>query len=123
MKNLAGYKEADAVISEELRRCMIDQRRLTDDEKRGEVPATIGGTLGRFTFRRAWYYWTVRGDVPIAIAERLYADPIGATDIRVAGHCGCPPPSKWATGGVVTSYHIDSEAGLRIFADAVRGLP
>lgn len=120
MRNLAGCKDADTVIAEELRRCRIEPRPLDDDERHGEVPATIGGRLGALTFRRAWYYWMVHGDVPLAIAERLYADPIGRADIRVAGHCGCPPPSEWAVAGYVSTYHIDSEAGLRIFADAVR---
>lgn len=91
---------------------------------------------------------------------------VGVTDIRVAGHCGCPPPKDWITfladdgrevldreqeaswqelidrghtkmqtykdeyvfaddpakvgKPYVTSYHIDSELGLRIFADTLK---
>lgn len=50
------------------------------------------------------------------------------SDIRVAGHCGCPAPeAPWTTriehAEFVTSYHIDTEVGLRVFADAIRALP
>lgn len=38
------------------------------------------------------YYWVVQGDVPLDIALKLYAEPIGKTDVRINGHCGCPPP-------------------------------
>jgi hypothetical protein len=32
------------------------------------------------------------------MAKQLYADPVGRTDIRVDGHCGCPPPEPpWLT--------------------------
>ncbi len=111
------------------------------------------------TLRRAWYYWVVECRMPLEIAKALYADPVGKTDIRVAGHCGCPSPeegAEWfASDGVqllkrsedstpgfietieragyrvvddpcsegkpfVTSYHIDSEVGLRFFADMMR---
>ena len=30
--------------------------------------------------------------MPLDIARKLYADPIGVTDIRVGGDCGCPAP-------------------------------
>jgi hypothetical protein len=129
------------------------------------------GLLGELTVRKAglrWYY-IIEGRVPLALAEKMYEDPVGRHDIRVAGHCGCPPPAEWATWyapsgrkivgldqqdecrrflasssqymkelaqrllndldfaedpsavpgaeGFVESYHIDSEVGLRVFAD------
>jgi len=157
MKNLAGVAECDTDIRRELARSYID---AVDIEKGNtEVPYSVIGKLGDMTLRRAWYYWVVECRVPLAIARALYADPVGKTDIRVAGHCGCPPPeegAEWfASDGVqllkrnedctpdlvevlerngyrlvddpasegepfVTSYHIDSEVGLRVFADTVR---
>ena len=127
MKNLAGDKTPNLDIARELRRCRISERWLNADEQGGEVRATIGGIiagpLGPIEMRRAWYYWVASGPVPMAIADRLYADPVGRDDIRVAGHCGCPPPMEWASGKggdlYVDTYHTDSEVGLRIFADAL----
>lgn len=125
MRNLAGNKECDAVIAEELRRSMIPS--VPYDGRLEEVPSRLRGELGDITFARAWYYWTAHGTVPIEVARKLYDDPIGRTDIRVAGHCGCPPPEPpWTEVidgvEVVTTYHIDSEVGLRLFADAIRGI-
>lgn len=50
---------------------------------------------GLFTFDFYNYYYRVKGIVPKAVAEELYAHPLGKLDIRVAGHCGCPPPFEW----------------------------
>lgn len=126
MPNLARRDpdpRVDERIKIELTRARIDLRELDHDErKRSEVPATIGGRIGAFTLQRAWMYWVVKGPMPLDAARALYADPIGADDVRVAGHCGCPPPDEWARDGFVDSYHIDSVAGLRLFADAVRNL-
>lgn len=90
MKNLAGVAECDRNIRQELTRSMIQ---IVDIEPtRSEVPSRLNGRLGPFRFSRAWYYWCVYGPMPLTIAKELYADPVGAIDIRVAGHCGCPPP-------------------------------
>lgn len=61
-----------------------------------EVGAEVAGRLGAFTFERAWYYWIVRGPMPLEVARRLYAEPVGREAVRVAGHCACPPPDEWA---------------------------
>jgi hypothetical protein len=170
MKNLAGNKDCDREIRRELERARIDI--VEGQVTRGEVPFTVTGSLAGWTFQRAWYYWVAKGQLPLEIAKQLYADPIGKTDVRVAGHCGCPPPeAPWigyfdadgwrlcndpmgketetwaglesrghlpsieskrqrfvpdaaavAARIVVESYHIDSEAGLRLFADALRAM-
>lgn len=158
MKNLAGNTECDQYIKDELRRCGI--KAVASPLTQSEVPYTITGKLGDFTFVRAWYYWCVQGNMPLDKARELYATEVGKTDIRVAGHCGCPPPDEWVTrfhGGkvvidqeewdkfpdsimdlreekycthpnpetlpaFVTSYHIDSELGLYLFAQAVKSL-
>ena len=163
MQNLAGKADADKVIEHELTRSRIEIVR--GERGTGEVPYTITGKLGPITFKRAWYYWMTSGQIPLTIALQLYADPVGKTDIRVDGHCGCPPPeAPWVkyysasgkklishaeygkfqeymkegildadallkyeaaddptTGtGYVENYHIDSEIGLRLFADSIR---
>lgn len=170
MINLAGRKDCDDIINNELHRCRIDA--VHGEKSSGEVPHTITGKLGAFTFRRAWYYWVVEGPMPVAKARELYADPCGREDIRVAGHAGCPEPEDpWleyfapdgkrviptkerteferfansptdtlravAERGIaefhfeddrtkypafVMQYHVDSELGLRLLADAIRSL-
>jgi len=167
MKNLAGNKDCDVNIERELTRCGIEIVR--DQPREGEVPSSLRGKLGSFTFFRAWYYWVVSGSVPLAVAKELYADPVGREDVRVNGHCGCPAPGvegggyavwrdpvtkkrlvtqeAWSelqqqveehptlgeyadefqpsddptTGeGFIEGYHIDSEVGLRLFADTLK---
>lgn len=127
MRNLAGNQECDAFIKHELQRARIPIECVEQDH-RGEVPYRLIGRLGPIEFRRFWTYWVANGPVPIEVARRLYIDPVGRDEIRVAGHCGCPDPAPpWTTvidgAEYVTTYHIDSEVGLRIFADAVRGKP
>lgn len=167
MKNLAGNKDCDVEVELELTRCGIEI--IWNQPRNGEVPSSLRGALGKFTFKRAWYYWMVDGLVPLAVANELYKDPVGSTDIRVNGHCGCPAPGEpggqisWRhheTGkilmtraswddvqiliranpeiamstdkylpcddptaegeGFIEFYHIDTEVGLRIFADTLK---
>ncbi|MGK3981201.1 hypothetical protein WMF38_56920 [Sorangium sp. So ce118] len=108
MRNLAGVAEADTWIRGELDEAGV-QRVTAEKPLGGEVPATVYGKLGPFTFRRAWYYWVVDGNVPLSVAEEMYAHPVGRRDVRVAGHCGCPPPAEWA-------HHIDA-AGVVVIED------
>ena len=164
MKNLAGVPECDEYIREELRKARIIA--VPCELTRSEVPYTITGQLGPFKFRRAWYYWVAEGLMPLKLAQELYADPIGKTDVRVDGHCGCPAPEEpWihyfdSDGkrlvceserldferffkeelpeimkkqnyrfsddrqrdgeAYVECYHIDTQEGLRLFADVIR---
>ena len=161
MRNLAGNSEADILIRSEFERSRIPI--IEVGKTNSEVPYTIEGKLGDFALKRAWYYYIAQGLMPIEVAEELYDDPVGKTDIRVAGHAGAPPPREWATWITpdrkevapadqeaefrtimerhgweddgkyvfsddpeslgaklyVESYHIDSEVGLRIFADTL----
>jgi hypothetical protein len=170
LKNLAGDQHCDREIRRELERARIE---IVEGERtRSEVPYTVTGYLNGWTFRRAWYYWVAEGQLPLEAAQKLYADPVGKSDVRVDGHCGCPPPEdpwvayfdadgwrlcsdpdgkhaeQWASmqskgfipsleekrqrfvpdaaavaaRTVVEAYHIDSEVGLRLFADTLRAL-
>ena len=95
MKNLAGVEACDQTIREELRLAGITAVEVS--KSKGEVEASVVGKMAPFVFHRAWYYWIVTGPVPLQIAKELYAG-IGKTDVRVAGHCGCPPPeTPWIT--------------------------
>lgn len=95
MENLAGNTDCDEQIRRELTRCGID---IVEQKfpVRGEVPARLSGRMGDFTFTRAWCYWVVEGFMPLDRAWQLYETVVGRQDIRVAGHCMCPPPDKWA---------------------------
>ncbi len=108
MRNLAGIKEADEYIREEL---FLAGIMFTQGERsEGEVPYSIIGKIEDWTFSRAWYYWVASAPegkgLPLDTATKLHekAYPkIGKNQpetygqvIRVAGHCGCPPPKEWA---------------------------
>ncbi len=93
MQNLAGKVDCDKTIRLELERCGIPV--IVGERSTGEVPATLTGKLGPFTFRRAWYYWVVDGPVPIHVAEELYSS-LFKGDVRSGGDCGCRHPSTWA---------------------------
>jgi len=92
--NMAGRKYCDQYIEKELTEAGIP---IVYERGSGEVPYNTKGCLGKMNFERAWYYWMVDCRIPLAIAKELYADPIGQCDVRVVGHCGCPPPEEWAT--------------------------
>jgi len=93
--NLAGVATCDKTIVEELEEAGISIV-SHPDPYHTEVPASIAGKLGKFSFVRAWSYYIVTGDVPLAVAEIMYSNPVGQKDIRVAGNCGCPSPKGWA---------------------------
>lgn len=171
MKNLAGVQECDRYMRHELERARIE---VVEETERcpGEVPYSITGKLKGWTFRRAWYYWIAQGQLPLDVAQELWADPVGRSDVRAGGYAGGTAPETQAayfdadgtrlihdptgkeaylfadfiergvlpadvlkgkrcvpdapavaTRIVVESYHIDSEVGLRLFADTLRALP
>jgi hypothetical protein len=101
MRNVAGDKNSDLEIRLELERARIPVVERAEPFKHPEVAQTATGNLPGFTLSRNWYYWVVVGNVPLEVAKELYADPVGRTDVRVDGHCGCPPPEapwvKWIT--------------------------
>jgi hypothetical protein len=84
-----------------------------------EVPTKIFGSLYDWSFRRAWYYWSAIGPgIPPAYAMELHKTH--GTQVRVAGHCGCPSPLEWYKGFAVGDYHIDTQEGLIALADTIR---
>jgi len=100
MKNLAGDKNCDKTIREELTIAGIP---IFTEESTGEVPYSAIGKIGYWTFRRAWYYWMVSCEgegLPLEKAEKLHhtehpTNKIMGNSIRSGGHCGCPAPSEY----------------------------
>lgn len=133
MKNLAGETKADLHILKELGEACI---KVVEGEKsRGEVPHTLTGRLADWNFSRAWTYWMASAEegLPLEVATELHNREYAVKGerqpetygqvIRVAGHCGCPPPEEWLNGnGRIDSYHIDSQEGLNALAGAIRTL-
>jgi len=108
MINLAGRKDCDEYIKDELERACISI--ITVPISEGEIRYTLKGSLGygMITFSRAWYYWIAEGKVPRSIAEEIYSHPEGKKTVRIGGHCGCMAPNdyglQWldkATGKVI----------------------
>lgn len=73
--------------------------------------------IGEFTISFRNYYFVVGGKVPLNVAEELYENRIGRTDIRVAGHCGCPPPAKWTTTHKDGKEVLVDDENLRTFRE------
>jgi hypothetical protein len=97
MRNLAGRMENNAYINLELSLAGIHR---AQEKGRGEVQYKFAGYLGdacEFKFTRAWSYWVVDGNVPLDIANELYADPEAKKYVRSGGDCGCRSPETWAT--------------------------
>lgn len=122
MKNLAGNKDCDHCIRSELVQAGIELTQI--DRTRHEVPSSVGGRIvcdgNEIMLYRAWYYWVASGPVPLELARKMYSGPVGVNDVRVAGHCGCPPPDEWQHDGFINTYHIDSQEGLNLFAQSIR---
>lgn len=78
-----------------VRKCDMERHTF---EKEARLAGFTEDIHGNFVFREFQikpshnYYHVLTGYVPLALAQRLYATPIGKRQIRVSGHCGCPPP-------------------------------
>ena len=109
--NLAGREDCDRYIRQELERCGIQ---VIEGERSDhpDVKTTVTGLLKigdqEFNFTRLWYYYNVSGMIPIRIANLMYADPVGKTDIRSGGHCGCPAPTEYGSEWL----HPDGRQGI-----------
>ncbi len=78
---------------------------------------TFEGKLGHITFTHYNYYYIATGRVPLDTANELYAHPLGKRAIRVAGHCGCPPPHEWSRriapdGREIVGNEVKKELGI-----------
>lgn len=113
MINLARHKptkqeidETTAITKAELVAAGITPMPLHEKD-RGEVPSSVQGKYKGFEFRRAWYYWTVEGLVPLGVALEMHKNPNAVKDVRVNGHCCRPEPG--APGGNAVEYDLETE--------------
>lgn len=104
MQNLAGNKECDQFIKDELYLANIPA--ISTERTRSEVPYTVIGKIGNWTLTRAWYYWIAKVEtptqgLPLKQAMELHnrkhptKDEILGKIIRSGGHCGCPSPDDY----------------------------
>jgi hypothetical protein len=120
MENLAGNKEADRYIKEEL--YLADIPEVKVGLTTGEVPYTIIGKLGKWTFRRAWYYWVAsvedtRDGLILDKAIALHEKPHPTNDnkkilgnvIRADGDCTCPSPKGSYVAKPVYDENLDKQ--------------
>jgi hypothetical protein len=121
MKNLAGDSRADNTIRQELRRARIPMK--DTPLGRTEVPFTVIGRLGAWTFKRAWYYWMAHAEYGKGLPEEK-AEALNTRwreEVRVQGYAGGTDVAQWLTGaGTIDTYHIDTQEGLNAFAKAIR---
>ncbi len=126
-RKLFTCQELEVAGVEVVERAPKDGRALRDPET--GIAATGRLTLGGeevFTFERAWYYWIVRGNVPLKVARPLFEDhgDIGRHQVRVGGFAGGGVhPDSWFElvddVPCVTQYHIDTPEGLRLFVETM----
>jgi hypothetical protein len=104
MKNLAGVNNADETILEELYLAGIPAIKV--DKSTGEVPYNYIGKIGKWTFKRLWYYWSAHieeGETGLILEKALKlhnkkhpTKEINLGEIiRSGGHCGCPSPNEY----------------------------
>ena len=131
MKNLAGNKDADKYIREELYLAGIE---AIPEKSDGEVPYTIIGKIGNWRFERAWYYWVAsvekREDgLPVEKATELYnrknppdENRILGMDIRGGGNVGCSEPRGYTAQPVYDEELQNKFVALgykKVFSDLV----
>jgi len=120
MKNLAGVKDCDVTIKEELYLAGI--KNYPAPEHTSEVPYSIFGKVGNWRFRRAWYYWVVTVEettdgLPVEKALELYntenpanGEKLGV-DVRAGGDGGGISPD-----GYVAQPVYDDELNDKLVA-------
>ena len=129
------YEEIDDECEKELTEAGIE---LIAIRREGEVPSKLGGKYKQFSFIRAWYYWVVRGPLPLKLAQKLYKE--GPKSIRVNGDIEGIEPNlgesiyyrkevdtrieryesinikdKTEDNAYIDLYHIDTQEGLNYF--------
>ena len=84
--NLSRDPNCDIVILAELAAAGVDCVYHAREQYQG-VRAKVTGELhcGRFTFTRRRYYWIVKGEIPLELAERIYAESPADFQIRAGG--------------------------------------
>lgn len=117
MINLAGNKVADSYIKEELYLANIPAVQI--EPENGEVPYTIIGKIGNWTFKRGWSYWITwceNEELGLVLKDALELhnkkNPINndilGNVIRCGGHAGCPSPDEYGAQPIY-DYKLDKK--------------
>lgn len=115
MQNLAGVPYANDVVVYELTLAEIPLR-INRDLLKGEVVTQYEGVLGKFTFRRAWYYWVVNGPTPLAVAQEIF--PVQKEygwAVRAGGDCGNIEPKGYVVGPI--NEEGETDIVMKMFED------
>jgi hypothetical protein len=118
MNNLAGTKD-DRTARLELELASIPVFRVPGEL--GACKICVVGVLEGWLFTRAWRYWIAQGSpgLPLEAARNLHN--LCGTVVRVAGHCGCPPPDVWCNSDDrIDMYYVDTQEGLNTLAKAIQ---
>lgn len=115
MDDLSRDRRRDRIAAWELQRAQIDV--IPVHRAAGGLASRPRGKLGPIQFTRGPSYWIADGPVPIAVAQIVYAHPIGRRDVRVGGSPDRPPPQApwvaWYTTRGERVYPVAYEAGIR----------
>lgn len=96
-----GVERTNPIVAQELEVAGIPYTLLPTHDPHREVHTTVKAALPGFELVRCWYYWSVCGNVALAVAVALNAvAPWCQREIRVDGHCMCPPPEDYARATV-----------------------
>ena len=119
--NYTGRADVDNDCAEELEKAGIEVFRHGEwyRNQHPEMRTVVIGQLESWGFHRCWYYWVARGPgLPPKYANSLHETH--GREVRVDGHCACPSPLEWHEGFAVGTYHVDTPAGLKALADALK---
>jgi len=96
MKLLDIFLDCNALITRELieARVQIVQH---PQPIRYYPPVSVTGRLGKYTFVRAGYYWTISGPVPLTLARKMYNESgdVGRYDIHAEVFDSSRPPDDY----------------------------
>lgn len=92
LPNLAGRANCDQTIHQELFQANIPAQTVARTNT--EVPYTVIGQLGAFTFQRNYAFWTVDGPLPLEAARSVFRHRIGHTDCRAGLNAWSEDPDK-----------------------------
>lgn len=86
MERLARGKRSniESVIRAELQQAGIPVF-CSEETPVDELGVRLRGKIGAFVFQRDWAFWKVRGDLPLAIAQKIHRHPIGREMILFLG--------------------------------------
>lgn len=112
MINLAGVKDCDKTILEELYLARLTPIKV--DKSNGEVPYSFIAKVGNFFIRRAWYYWIANSEVresglflddAMKLHNKIHPtnNSILGNTIRAGGHAGGISPDDYVSSPVYNS--------------------